>query len=1129
LDPGRPAQMTAGRIFISYRRDSAAGDARALAHDLADVFGADTVFLDTSLPGGATWPSRLRIELAKAPVVLALIGPEWLMSTDEWNRRRIDSPSDWVRQEVESSLRDPTKLLIPVLLDGAQLPPKDALPTTLADLVDRQARTLNHGMWRWQLDALAEDIARHTNWRRSSATRHFRSTTLVETAVGKYSRAQLRRVETALLIGGLALGDDQREMVSPAAELVVPDLLPFQVEPPTTDHLTIEVAQHLRRATKDRARYSTDKLLSKVEPCRLVIVGGPGSGKSTLLNMMARAHILASSNDATAKTPVLLQVRDLSLSGGDSLTSEAVRDAYRWLDLKLDWDFFDELFASGRALLLVDGVDEASSVSRRNELLAKIDLFADKYENATIVVSSRIVGYDPRLLGRSFEHYELAPFSTRQARQFLASVLKSQANRAKGQFDDSSVEVIAKRIVADSRLSALAESPLMLSIVARIMIERGTADRLPRERHSLYDIAIEMMLSDWDSQRGIETAERPIHLERSEIRQALETIAYRIHAGLVQRGSTSVIESATLEHELTLALESLGTVGAHRARWQARELLRYAVGRAGLLVESGPGQFAFGHRAIQEYLAACAISSRVQGASGTDPIIEHLAGRGLHSSEWRNVNTLVVSMQRGERAQGIIEYVLDAGSAHEEWLHRDLLFVGEAFGESPALVSSIDDELAARVVKSMLDTFVVNRLETGHQTSRAAGRVLRAWRDTPFIDIARQYLRDTANRSLLVERYCAEAFVGDIELARDTLINLVVSGDTITADLAARAVRDLDVDLRCTQHHIDAIMNSIPRRVSNQAEKNEDRRLPYTAGELAALFASEDPTRDQVRVQFLLWINDEANSACLRGVAATGLGWLGKNSPEVRESLIRMLLDRQIHAGQRSWPAYALHRLGGGESEVVKAMLIVLEDDAPILCSWAQSYLSKFATRSSEVAAQLEELAEDGSRSTLPWVLSASARLSGLKPAAIEHLKSVAVSDRSIARRAGAIDTLTQCTEVTPEWRHHAAEQLVDALTSFLAESPTEEIIDDVSLGMQALGYLRVSKPETWDLCLRFLRHESEDMRMAATYGISGLPSDEHVCSKIISMLGLPEATGKVRGGLVDALHRILASDWPRL
>lgn len=681
----------------------------------------------------------------------------------------------------------------------------------------------------------------------------------------------------------------------------------------------------------------------------------------------------------------------------------------------------------------------------------------------------------------------------------------------------SGADEVAKRVFADTRLSIFVETPLLLSIVARIVVERGTVDRLPRERQALCDVAVEMMLADWDAHRGIETVERPRRLEPGEIRQALEIVAYRVHAGLIARGSRSVVEAATLEYELT---EALGEhTDTRRARWHARELLRYAVIRAGLLVESGPGHFAFCHRAVQEHLAACAIDAR-----GGDGVVRHLAEHGLHEPEWRNVHLLLVSMQRGERARAVIEHVLDAGSTHEEWLHRDLLLVGEALGESPALVAVIDGELAVRVASEVLGIGTRSRPEVGHLVSQAAVRVLRSWQDTPMRATSRPCLACMTDRSSPVERHCVEAIVSDVQAAQDALVELIVSADCETAGRAAMAVRDLGVELQPTAEHVAAILGTIPARVRD-LETGVETRLPCTAAEVVGLLARDSPLRSRVLSTYTTWLDDEASAVRLRRAAATGLGWLGENSAEVRERLLRMLLDQRIPPVDRSWPAYALFRLRGGESAVVEAMLTVLEDEAPILCGWAQGYLSNFATRSSEVVARLEVLAEDLARPTLPWVLAATARLSGLTHDAIELLETIAVADPSVARRAGAIEVLVQCAHTNPEWRRRAATQLVEALPEFLDVEPTEENVGTLATGMRALGWLRVDHPATWELCLRFLRHDSREMRETATYGIGGLPTDEQLAARIAAMLASPEVTGTIRGGLTDALYRMYAPD----
>jgi uncharacterized RDD family membrane protein YckC len=73
---------------------------------------------------------------------LALIGDEWLTITDEHGRRRLDSPDDFVRVEIEAALTRKVRV-IPILVDGARMPRADELPDSLAKLVRRHALELS--------------------------------------------------------------------------------------------------------------------------------------------------------------------------------------------------------------------------------------------------------------------------------------------------------------------------------------------------------------------------------------------------------------------------------------------------------------------------------------------------------------------------------------------------------------------------------------------------------------------------------------------------------------------------------------------------------------------------------------------------------------------------------------------------------------------------------------------------------------------------------------------------------------------------------------------------------------------------------------------------------------------------
>lgn len=75
-------------------------------------------------------------------VLLALIGSKWLTLADERGRRRVDSPDDFVRLEIEGALARDVRV-IPILIDGARMPRTEELPPSLVSLRRRQALELS--------------------------------------------------------------------------------------------------------------------------------------------------------------------------------------------------------------------------------------------------------------------------------------------------------------------------------------------------------------------------------------------------------------------------------------------------------------------------------------------------------------------------------------------------------------------------------------------------------------------------------------------------------------------------------------------------------------------------------------------------------------------------------------------------------------------------------------------------------------------------------------------------------------------------------------------------------------------------------------------------------------------------
>lgn len=130
------------KLYLSYRRSDTATFAGRLSDRLAAHFGPQSVFkaLD-SIPAGATFLATPDTEVQQCDVLLALIGRNWLTEADATGRRRLDNPNDFVRHEVETALRRSIPV-VPVLLEGAQMPRQEDLPATLTELAYRNAAEL---------------------------------------------------------------------------------------------------------------------------------------------------------------------------------------------------------------------------------------------------------------------------------------------------------------------------------------------------------------------------------------------------------------------------------------------------------------------------------------------------------------------------------------------------------------------------------------------------------------------------------------------------------------------------------------------------------------------------------------------------------------------------------------------------------------------------------------------------------------------------------------------------------------------------------------------------------------------------------------------------------------------------
>jgi hypothetical protein len=138
----QPGEMS--KIVISYRRGDSDGISGRIRDRLMARFGRESVFMDIdSIPFGVNFQDHFTRALSGTNVLLVIIGARWL-GLAKSKERRIDDKKDFVRMEVEKAIELKVPIL-PVLVEGAEMPPPSRLPASLYELSFLNAAEVDSG------------------------------------------------------------------------------------------------------------------------------------------------------------------------------------------------------------------------------------------------------------------------------------------------------------------------------------------------------------------------------------------------------------------------------------------------------------------------------------------------------------------------------------------------------------------------------------------------------------------------------------------------------------------------------------------------------------------------------------------------------------------------------------------------------------------------------------------------------------------------------------------------------------------------------------------------------------------------------------------------------------------------
>jgi len=158
-DPGRTGPSL--RIFLNYRREDASGHAGRLYDALSERFGAGNVFMDVdAIEPGLDFSEVVSDRVEDCDVLIAMIGKKWLDVSDSRGRNRLDRVDDFVRVELRAGLEREGTRVIPVLVQGAEMPSVEDLPEDLHKLAYRNAVELRDTSWTSDVARLERALSR---------------------------------------------------------------------------------------------------------------------------------------------------------------------------------------------------------------------------------------------------------------------------------------------------------------------------------------------------------------------------------------------------------------------------------------------------------------------------------------------------------------------------------------------------------------------------------------------------------------------------------------------------------------------------------------------------------------------------------------------------------------------------------------------------------------------------------------------------------------------------------------------------------------------------------------------------------------------------------------------------------
>ncbi|MGW2205127.1 NACHT domain-containing protein [Streptomyces sp. NPDC001774] len=542
---------------------------------------------------------------------------------------------------------------------------------------------------------------------------------------------------------------------------------------------------------------------------KMLLRGTAGSGKTTLVQWLA---VSAARDEQAAdmaylrdRIPFVLPLRTLTRHGERLPTPDRFLASVD-CPLSPPDGWADRVLASGRGLVLVDGIDEIPEAERERARRWLRDLL-DSYDGNRWLVTSRPTAVrDDWLAGEGFAELTLAPMSTAEVTTFVR-----RWHQAAGPDAAPYEQPLLDALRSTSEVAQLATNPLMCGLICAL--HRSRRGFLPRGRKALYDAALSMLLSRRDRERDMGT---PYGIELGEAPQV--QLIQRIAYWLTLNGRTTIDRS----HAESVVREAVPAI-TEAAGYDPDAVFTHLLHRSGLLREPTADTVDFVHRTFQDYLAAKALVDRWD----IGVLTRHAA-----DDQWEDVIRMAVGHARPRECAEIFEELLRAVDAAPDRRTRLRILVVAATALDHA--TEVAPEIRDRVLRRTAAVIPPSGPEEARELASAGRAVLDLLPGPEGLDdeaaravvITATHITDdaalpylakfTRHRSLQVRsqlmwgwtRFGSSAYADEIIARLDSSdLNFTVMTDENAADIVRLGLRPDGLELRgrLTPHGVDLL------------------------------------------------------------------------------------------------------------------------------------------------------------------------------------------------------------------------------------------------------------------------------------------------------------------------------------